>query len=201
MVAIALPFTVSAAPKDAFDLMADELIRAKLEADKTGRKLYKADLSSIMRTFYQAWQVAHPPAPTPIVRQKRASVARNPLFDALASLTGSDPAGLTKTAARTVAVALAEIREVCPNLTVDEINYRVKRYKDLHPQWPLTAMAICKNWSEIGGGYRTKSGKDNIYVEPNGWRPFAAKIHPNLAQQEWRDICVGYGAQILAAMP
>lgn len=182
---------------DGFDKGAEEVFAAKAR----GEKLFKADIARIMRTAVQAWTVANPAPTTRPPASKRASVARNALFDALAGLTGSDPASLTKTAARAVGVALAEIKEVCPDLTADEINYRVARYKQMHPQWPLTAMAICKNWADLGGGNRTQSGKANIYVEPAGWRPYAEKIHPNLATQEWRDICVGYGHQILASMP
>ena len=126
---------------------------------------------------------------------------RKPLYAALVAATGGDGETLTKTAAKTVAVALQEILEVCPNLTVDEINFRVNKYKQLHPQWPLTVMAICKNWSDLGGGKRTDAGKKDVYIEPTNWREYAFKISDVLTDMEWNDIPITLRGDILRLIP
>lgn len=185
---------------DGFDKGAEEVFAAK----ERGEKLFKSDLARIMRTAVQAWQVANPAPTTRPPTSKRASVARNSLFDALAGLTGSDPASLTKTAARAVGVALAEIKEVCPDLTPEEINYRVSRYKQLHPQWPLTAMAICKNWADLGGGNRTASAKKDPYLPPpDNWQDTARKLWPSsvVAVTPWNELSVHIRSDILKALP
>ena len=126
---------------------------------------------------------------------------RKPLYAALVTATGGDGETLTKTAAKTVAVALQEILEVCPNLTVEEVNFRVNRYKFLHPQWPLTVMAICKNWSDLGGGKRTDAGKKDVYIEPLNWREYAFKISDALTDMEWNDIPITIRGDILRLIP
>ena len=126
---------------------------------------------------------------------------RKPLYAALVTATGGDGETLTKTAAKTVAVALQEILEVCPNLTVEEVNFRVNRYKFLHPQWPLTVMAICKNWSDLGGGKRTDAGKKDSDIEPINWKDYAAKIHEALPSMEWFTISKPLRDDILRLIP
>lgn len=80
--------------------------------------------------------------PKPIPKPRE----RNPLFDALARATGSDPGQLTKAAARSCAVALAEIRKACPGLTPDEIQRRAANYRAHFRGAALTPPALAKHW-------------------------------------------------------
>ena len=82
-----------------------------------------------------------PPAPVP--RE------RNPLFDALAEAEGSKTAELTKPAARAIAVALAQIKQVCPELKAEEIHRRAENYRASMPGTLLTATALAKHWSRM----------------------------------------------------
>jgi hypothetical protein len=79
--------------------------------------------------------------------QAKPSRQRDPLFDALTSAEGSNPAQLTRTAARAIGVALAEIRRACPDLTADEINRRCANYRKLMPNVRVTASGLSKHWA------------------------------------------------------
>lgn len=72
---------------------------------------------------------------------------RNLLFDALAALDGSDPGGLTKSAARACGVALAEIRAATPEVTPDEIRRRGANYKRQFRDAHITPSALAKWWA------------------------------------------------------
>jgi hypothetical protein len=72
---------------------------------------------------------------------------RNPLFDALAMATDGDPLQMTARQCRAVGVALAEIRKVCPELTVAELTRRAANYKLHMPHATLTANALASHWS------------------------------------------------------
>lgn len=79
---------------------------------------------------------------------------RNPAFDALAEACGMDPTQLTRSAARTVGVKLAEIREVWNGsgdlgALAEEIRSRADRYRRIHPEWPLTPGALAKWWAKL----------------------------------------------------
>ena len=83
-----------------------------------------------------------------------------------------------------IGVKLAEIIDVSPELTAQEIERVADLYRSRHPTWPLTPAALCKHWSEFARATGpTKSAKTDIYVEPEGWRELAAKTWPNA--MEW----------------
>ena len=73
---------------------------------------------------------------------------RDPLLESLASLGGSDPAQVTPKAWRAIAVALDEIRTVCPDVTPDEIRRRATSYRQHMPQAMPTAHALAKHWAQ-----------------------------------------------------
>lgn len=76
------------------------------------------------------------------------SRARDPLFDSLAEIEGSNPQELTRRAARTIGVALAEIRKATPGLTPEEIHRRAAIYPSvMPPDSTLTASALAKHWA------------------------------------------------------
>jgi helix-turn-helix protein len=86
---------------------------------------------------------------------------RDPAFDALASETGSDLQGMTRSAARATGVALAEIAQAegsrrhlhgpAPHdlELAEEIAYRAGAYRRLHPDWQLTAPSLAKYWATL----------------------------------------------------
>jgi hypothetical protein len=75
---------------------------------------------------------------------------RNPLFDELALIHGANPMELTKPAAREIGVALAAIRQACPNLTVEELHLRAASYRRAMPSAKLSASALAKWWANCG---------------------------------------------------
>ena len=116
---------------------------------------------------------------------------RNPLFDALATATGcQDISQLTRNGAKAVGVALADIKEVCPSLTVEQINRVVDAYRRKHPTWPCTAPAIAKNWAEFAkttGGAQTATAKTDVYQEPPNWQQSEpARLAINASPETWQ---------------
>ncbi len=90
------------------------------------------------------------PAPTP--PPKRPPRPRDPLFDALASVDGSDPLEVQGKAARTIGVALAEIRRATPDVTPAEIARRAALWSAHFPQATMTPSAIAKWWARLSHG-------------------------------------------------
>lgn len=69
-------------------------------------------------------------------------------FLALANADGSDPAQLTGSGKKAIAVALASIRGVCPNVTSEEIKRRAQNYhRVMSAGTRLTAHALAKHWA------------------------------------------------------
>jgi len=88
-------------------------------------------------------------------RSKPLERERNIAFDALAEATGSDPTKLTRSAARTVGVALAEIADAetdevagaCPpDILAKKIRRAAVLFRQRHPEWDLTPMSLAKWW-------------------------------------------------------
>lgn len=117
---------------------------------------------------------------------------RNELIEALVRECGGDPANTTKPALRAAAVAMNDIRAVCPTLTAQDIKERAALYRRRHPTWPLTPSALAKNWGSLGGTRPTQSESLNIYAEPQGWKPVFARIYnidvANLDNKAWTEI-------------
>lgn len=114
---------------------------------------------------------------SPFLKQKKAVAAqnRNELFDAFAAATGTiDLAQLTRPMKSAIAIALNAIREVCPNVTPEEISARARRYRSKYPTWPLTAPSLAKHWSSLATPGSITSALD----EPTGWREVHAQILP-----------------------
>ena len=82
-------------------------------------------------------------APTPLPHAR----PRDPLFDSLAQSCGSDPKQLTRRAATACAVALADIRRVCVDVTPNEIERRAANYRS-HFDAVLTPSALCNQWAK-----------------------------------------------------
>ena len=132
-------------------------------------------------------------------RAKGVRPKRDPLFDALATIGGIvNLDKITKPSARTIAAALSMIREVSPEVTPEMLNRAAESYRQKHRDWALTAMSLAKHWAEVVPSRPTRA--HDIYTEPTGWRPYAAQIHPQLAEKTWQEINVGYGHEILRKM-
>lgn len=76
---------------------------------------------------------------------------RNPLVDTLAEIESSDPTQLTRSHARSLGVAVAEIQRATPDVSPDEIRRRASVYRDIHPTWELTGPALAKHWAGCVG--------------------------------------------------
>lgn len=93
------------------------------------------------------------PTASPSVAENNSSKnkkprSRDPVFDLLASLDGSDPTKLTPSAASGVGKALKDIKVVTPHVTVSETNRRVANYHlHLPPGASISAHALAKHWS------------------------------------------------------
>lgn len=104
---------------------------------------------------------------------------RDALFEALARAEGSNPAELTKSAARAIAVALADIRRATPNVTASEIQNRAVIYRRvMGTNCTLTASALAKHWARCSGVPVAKTGSEPARPEPAGWLEWLAATMP-----------------------
>lgn len=110
------------------------------------------------------------------LRPKRSRGERDPLFDTLATGCGMNLKEMTRTAAKTVGVALGGIRSATPDVTPEEITLRVNTFKRIHATWALTPTTIEKYWPTLGTGRATAQAAANdpriLKGEPKGWREF-----------------------------
>ncbi len=83
-------------------------------------------------------------------RPPKAARPRNELCDTLATATGRNPHEMTAPEARACAVALANIRKVCPDLTSAEIEFRAGNYRRAYPKAAISPHAVANHWSELG---------------------------------------------------
>lgn len=130
-------------------------------------------------------------------KQRGSKKSRNQLFDTICRACGRNSDQVTKVEAKRIATAISAIKAVMPEVGESEIERRATLYRQKHPQWELTPMALACHWSEFGG---IPTKVQSVYDEPAGWRTVAHKIHPGLIEREWRDICVAYGPKILSLL-
>ena len=177
--------------------IAKALLRAKRNAEINGKQLFEDDLVTIIE----------PMIPRPVLNSfSRAPIPRkrNDLLDALVFVCGGNPHELTSPGLRTAAVALADIKTVCPSLTIMELEDRVTVYKRKHPQWDLTPASLAKWWAECGHGAPTRTAKRDIYDEPIGWRP-VLRYKYQLSEEavrdkQWADLGPDTRREILSRM-
>lgn len=74
--------------------------------------------------------------------------ARNPLLDALVALDGSDPAQVTSSGYGAAGKALKEIKEVCPSVTLAEIQRRGANYRMHMPDMTISPSALARHWAK-----------------------------------------------------
>jgi hypothetical protein len=82
--------------------------------------------------------------------KQAAGRQRDPIFEALAEIEGSDLNHLTKTGRGAINAARRDILAASPDVTAEEIRARARVYRRLMPTAPLTATALAKNWARCG---------------------------------------------------
>jgi len=167
------------------------------ESKRLGRRLTPQEAIACIAKELEGWgETKMPSAPVPR--------KRNELLDALVMLCGGDPEHTTKSEFRTAATALAEIKTVCPDLTVLELTARCEKYKRDNRDWKLTPPALAKWWSHLGGGPRTQSEKRDIYIEPPGWRGILQSMYQlsneGIRDKAWLDLGPDTRREILTHM-
>lgn len=182
----------------------DALLDARKRGETLSRERWIAIANITVETVKQE-KKRKPQIPGP-----RKAAPRNDLFDALAKSTGTTDLGhITRMHAKTIGVALAEIKEVSPDLTSHEIQRVVDAYRKKHPTWPCTAMAIAKHWAEFARCDRTETAKTDVYQEPKTWKtsePARLKMGASpetwqvITERNWFDLAVDIRADILAGM-
>ncbi len=83
--------------------------------------------------------------------------SRDPVLDALATLDGSTLAEVTRTGWSGTAKALADIRQVSPAVTVEEIRQRAANYRAHFRDATISPHALAKWWGKCG---RPPGGRD-----------------------------------------
>lgn len=131
--------------------------------------------------------------------------ARDVLFDALAIAEGSDPGQLTKDGARRVAVALAQIKAVCPELTISEIQRRARIYRSVMPSGSrLTANALAVNWAKCGGELPVMRFAPDLPAPPEGWRTMLEQAYPgnavNREGKPWAEVPDNIRAEVFPTL-
>lgn len=124
--------------------------------------------------------VEYPPTLKPLRRVN----GRSPLFDAMAQACGCSGAGCTRHAATQIGAAVAQIVEIWPAITPEEM-LRVshaarRRYEKCGP------MGIATHAHEFmsDSAKRTRAAQRDVYQEPQGdWRGAALTKYPNAL--EW----------------
>ena len=75
---------------------------------------------------------------------------RNEVFDALVVVTGTPLDQVTRALGGQVAAALRDIKEVCPEVTVEEVRKRAAVYRQKWPKVSLSPSALAKHWGSLG---------------------------------------------------
>jgi len=106
--------------------------------------------------FQPAFDATPPPPPPPPKPAKPAKAAppreQNETLNALATVGGGVAAEVPKTRWSAVQKCLREIREVCPDVSAEEIRTRARNYRRNNPDWTITPEALTKHWATCGNG-------------------------------------------------
>ena len=113
---------------------------------------------------------------------------RNPLVDGLMAACNEDPLNATRPALRAAGTAIAEIKAVSPDVTVEEISRRARLYRQKHPLWTLTPTALGKWWGESCPPKSVNQKKDP-YTAPDNWQALATRVWGDVnLPDNWTDI-------------
>lgn len=136
------------------------------------------------------------PAPDTLTKPEKARKSANPpppdaLFAALATACGRNPDGMTKREARAAAVALAEIRRACPDVTPDEFTRRAANYRANFRDAALTPSALAAHWSACEYGPGRRPAAEPVTPPP-------APVDTSTAPANWRE---RIGSALLSYIP
>lgn len=104
------------------------------------------------------------------------------LFIALAIAEGSNPAQLTPSAGRSIAIALLEIRKASPDVTTEEIGARARAYRKLYPNAACTAHALKMHWPKLAAGGANRAPAP--LPEPEAWK---LHLKDSYRGEDWAD--------------
>lgn len=142
----------------------------------------------------------------PQPKPRPAKEVMDGIFDALCAFQGVEPANLTKHGKAAIATARQQIMEVSPAVTGEEIAHRgsiYKRRNNSSNSW--TAMGLCKQWADCGGGTKTKAAKLDGYTKtpPEEWKNAAIKLYPGslVSATPWLDLPYNLRCEILQHCP
>ena len=91
-------------------------------------------------------------------RKKPRTVDRNPILDALAVIGGGKAEEIPPGNWAGIAKALSEIRAVCPELTIEELQRRARNYRTRFEGAALTPFALAKHWATCGTSKWSEQG-------------------------------------------
>jgi hypothetical protein len=137
--------------------------------------------------------------------QPPSNADRELLFHALANVCGMKVEEMTRKANDQCGLHLAQIIEVMPHVTVQEIWKRGKLYKQCYPSISMTPMALSLHWAKFGGTSTFVNEpttefmmkENDPYQEPKGdWRSLALNKWPEkefphlvyLKTVDWKDL-------------
>jgi len=93
------------------------------------------------------------PAPKPPkLKPEKKPREQNETLNALATVGGGVANEVPASRWSAVQKCLREIKEVCPDVTAEEIQSRARNYRRNHPDWTLTPEALTKHWATCGMG-------------------------------------------------
>lgn len=134
---------------------------ARESAHKAGVKFNLSDAAKIIDQLDEGR--IQPAQPRKITRDEQTE-----LFNALALACGINPMEVTRGVRQSIAVALADIRSVSPNVTPEDFRSRSELFKRKHKDWTLTVPTLAKYWGELGpANGLTAAAKREL--PPTGW--------------------------------
>ena len=96
-----------------------------------------------------------------VAKKERKPRERNPIIDAIAAIDGPLDQVLPSKWSLYAKIA-KEILSVCPEITTEEINKRVARYRAIFPTAAVTSTAIASHWAKLSVATKEERREANI---------------------------------------
>ena len=96
-----------------------------------------------------------------VAKKERKPRERNPIIDAIAAIDGPIDQVLPSKWSLYAKIA-KEILSVCPEITTEEINKRVARYRAIFPTAAVTSTAIASHWAKLSVATKEERREANI---------------------------------------
>jgi uncharacterized protein YdaU (DUF1376 family) len=146
-----------------------------------------------------------PPSDSPsgwTAKKKKGGAVRerNAVLDALAIVGGGALESVTRPMWGEAAKALKDIRQVCPEVTAEQITAAAAAHRAEWPKASCSPSSLAKHWAKFGP-QKKEGGGNGKSVEPEwNWRDFAAfKCGIEVGCLAWRDVLERLREQILDA--